>query len=342
MTIPSRIYTFTYNPSDGVGWYVQWTDSWYNQFERKNMTVTSQPMSLAQAFPLPPFTFTGIQQNGATSTTRTVTMSPFTPAPGTTVSVGALAPALLGLSVACTYFEVGQLQNGQWVGISDQEQAQFCVGVDISQVTMGGVWQNQVQWDYALAVNSAPQMFPVGSNPVQLPAFPGDYRRPVNAPMTQMLTDDELWSVGALARAINIAETSLLGMLITLTGARRTAFHPADGGHYGISNLTAAQIAAGGITDITEFINGSVHRQLAVTQKYLAGLAPAVSGVLPVFFTLATGTPQRTVSAPIPVAGVPMTAAAATQQINYSTTQARNEYLARVPASVTPVITAAG
>lgn len=343
MTSPCRVYTFSYNPNDSVGWYVQWSDNWYNQFEQKDMTVTSAPKSLAQAFPLPSFTFTGIQV-GTSTTVANVAMNPFTPGQGTVVSVGAVAPALLGITAVCTYLEVVEMQNGDWVGVDGREQAQFSIGVDISQVTIGINRRNQIQWDYALAVNSAAQMATVGSAPVQLPPFPGDYRRPVNAQITQMLTDDELWAIGVLAKAINIPAPSLLGILLALTGARRNAFHPADRGHYGISNLTAPQVAAGGIADVTKFINGSVHRQLAATQNYLSGLAPAVKGVLPVFFTLATGIPQPNVTptTSITVAGAPMTAATATQQINHWAGQVGAEYTARVPASVTPVITAAG
>ncbi|MGO9033704.1 hypothetical protein [Mycobacterium sp.] len=345
MISPYRLYSF-WLASDSTGFNVSWEDHWYNQFEMKDMVVSSNNYPMTKAFPLPTYTYTARSATDGSSVANQ-TRNPYIPAPGlsTAVSVGAVAPALLGITADFTYFESVEMQNGHYVGIDDSEQAELSIAVDVSR-------GQEILWDYALTFDAAPPtMVPVGSNPVTLP-FPGDYRRPGNAPLTGMLTDDELWAVAHLAGSIGVSGPALLGILLELTGARRNAYHPA--GHYGISNLTPAQVAAGGIADVTEaaggiadvtdFVNASVHRQLAVTAQYLSTLTPAVSGVLPVFFTLATGTPQPSVTATtsLPVGGVPMTGGQATQRINNRVLHVTDEFKARLPQLVTPIIGVTG
>jgi hypothetical protein len=344
---PYRLYSF-WLASDSTGFNVSWEDHWYNQFEMKDMVVSSNNYPMTNAFPLPMYTYTARSATDGSSVANQ-TRNPYIPALGlnTAVSVGAVAPALLGITADFTYFEaVEKDSSGHYVGVDSSEQAELSIAVDVAR-------GQEILWDYALTFDAVPPtMVPVGSNPVTLP-FPGDYRRPGNAPLTGMLTDDELWAVAHLAGSIGVPGPTLLGILLELTGARRNAYHPA--GYYGISNLTPvqvaaggmpAQVAAGGIADMTDFVNASVHRQLAVTAQYLSTLKPPVSGMLPVFFTLATGTPQPSVTATtttsLPVGGVPMTAGQATQRINKRASDIQHEFNTRLPASVTPIIGVTG
>jgi hypothetical protein len=140
--------------------------------------------------------------------------------------------------------------------------------------------------------------------------FPGDYRRPGSARTTRILTDDELWAVNTLAGSIGVSGPQLLAILLELTGARRNAYH--SDGCYGISNLTKQQLAAAGLAGeggVTQFVTASMHRQLAVTKDYLTALTPAVSGVIPVFFTLATGQPCQSATAASVIPGTTVTGA---------------------------------
>jgi len=332
VTSPCRLYTFTLK-SDSVGFYVKWEDHWYNQFEMTDMVVYSNEYRMATAFPLPKYTYTA--RNAADGSTVTQQQrDPYTPAAGleTVVSVGAVAPGLLGITADFTYFEtVEKDSSGNWVGIDDSTSAELSVAVDVSRGVM-------VLWDYALTFDAVPPtVIPVGDSPVTL-TFPGDYRRPGKAQTTGMLTDDELLAVALLAGSAGVTGPQLLGILLELTGARRNAYHPA--GHYGISNLTAAQVAAGGVACVRDFVNASVHRQLAVTAAYLSAQTPTVSGVLPVFFTLATGAPQPGGAPPqgLPVGGVTMTGAQANQLINKWALDVQHEFTARLPLKLTPTI----
>jgi hypothetical protein len=336
VTSPFRLYTFTFKP-DSVGFYVAWEDHWYNQFEMKDMVVASNECAMSKAFPLPKYTYTA--RNAADgSPVANQTRDPYSSAAGlsTAVSVGAVAPSLLGITADFTYFEsVEKDAHGNWIGIDDASQAELSVAVDVSR-------GKEILWDYALTfAAAAPTVVPVGSSPVTL-TFPGDYRRPGMARTTGMLTDDEVWMVAQVASSLGVTGPQLLGILLELTGARRNAYHPA--GHYGISNLTAAQVAAGGVADVGDFVTGSVHRQLAVTAAYLSGLTPAVRGVLPVFFTLATGAPQSgaTTATALPVGGATMTGAQANQRVNAWMMDVQQEFAARLPLKVTPTIGVAG
>ena len=339
MTSPYRLYKFT---ADDTGAFsVGWEDHWYNQFEAIDMTVASKTYPLSDAFPLPSFTYTA--RNAADGTAvQNVTIQPYGPGYGSVVSVGAVAPGLLGVQVDFTYFETVEIENGHPVGTEDPRQVQLSVAVDLTRRAETLAHQQEILWDYAYTYDGLPALSTVGSGPPTQLTFPGDYRLPSNAQTTRALTDDELWAVTQLAAAVLVDPVSMLGILFTLTGARRNAYHPA--GNYGITNLTADQITAGGIADVTDFINASVHRQLAVTQTYLTGLTPAVRGILPVFFTLATGTPVAVIAAgaQFNVGGVAMTAAQATTRITGSVNEIRAEVTMRMPDSVVPTISAAG
>lgn len=165
--------------------------------------------------------------------------------------------------------------------------------------------------------------------------LPGDFRRPGYARSTRALTSDELLEVADLAGALGVSGPELLAVLLELTGARRDAYHL--DGFYGISNLTAAQLTAGGLpaaTATAEFMAMSIRGQLAVTQAYLASLpAPGVRGVIPGFLTLATGQahpgadPSSMLAAPLPPRLAPLS--------GDGTTVTGADLAARVAARVT-------
>jgi hypothetical protein len=344
MTSPYRLYNFTAVDS---GFNVEWEDHWYNQFDATDMTVSSGPAPMSAAFPLPSFTYKPTTIIGGPPV-PSVTIDPFTPGNDSVVSVAAVAPALLGVQVDFTYYLTVEVENGHVIGDDDPQQARLSVAVDLSRRAAKIALQKEILWDYAYTFDGVPTMLPVGSGaPTQL-TFPGDYRRPANAQTTRMLTDDELFAVQKLATAVHVAPLSMLGILLELTGARRNAYHPA--GNYGISNLTAGQIAAGGLItangepDVTAFVNASVHRQLAVTTAYLTGLGSAFQGVLPVFFTLGTGIPQpaATLATQLTVGGVTMTGAQANSRINTWVNEVQAEAGPRMPVSVVPPIGVAG
>ena len=344
MTSPYRLYNFTAVDS---GFNVEWEDHWYNQFETIDMTVSSGSCAMSAAFPLPSFTYKPTTVIGGPPV-PSVTIDPFTPGNDSVVSVAAVAPALLGVQVDFTYCLTVEVENGHITGYDDPQQARLSVAVDLSRRAANISRQKEILWDYAYTFDGVPTMLRVGSGaPTQL-TFPGDYRRPANSQTTRMLTDDELYAVQQLASAVQVAPLSMLGIVLELTGARRNAYHPA--GNYGISNLTAEQVAAGGLVttsgaaDVTAFVNASVHRQLAVTTAYLTGLTPAVQGVLPVFFTLGTGTPQPIVTpaTQLTIGGVAMTGALATSRINAWVNEVQAEAGPRMPASVVPPINVAG
>jgi hypothetical protein len=125
---------------------------------------------------------------------------------------------------------------------------------------------------------------------------PGDFRRPRWARTTAALSDDELFAVNRLAISRGVTGPQMMAILLELTGARRTAYHP--DGFYGISNLQQARLQAGlqagnivgnlPIHSVADFMNASAHAQLTVTIGYL-NLSFFQHGTVPLFLFLATG-----------------------------------------------------
>jgi hypothetical protein len=324
-----RQYTFSLDTTSGF--YVVWNDYWYNQFEGVDMVVSSPKRLLREVFPLPSYTYTQyIYKNGSSAGKTTTTMDPFNPT--TTVSIGKVAPALLGITTTFTYYASLNYVSGHPEG-EEEQTAEMALGVDVSRQAM-------VLWDYAVTFDGPPTMYSISlDEPApQTLTFPGDYRRPGSARTTRILTDDELWAVNTLAGSIGVSGPQLLAILLELTGARRNAYH--SDGCYGLSNLTKQQLAAAGLAGeggVTQFVTASMHRQLAVTKDYLTALTPAVSGVIPVFFTLATGQPCQSATAASVIPGTTVTGADVATRIANRVDEIASEFAKRLPDSVTPL-----
>jgi hypothetical protein len=344
MTTPvtaNRSYTFTAGPG---GLQVSWVDVWFNRFEGVVMTAKSQTRVAADAFGWAPFTIfelkTDPKTEKVTKTPRSI--NPFAK-DGTFQSASFSGPVL---TVQASYQPPAEIAQHIGQVIKPLPPKMAAASVDVVR-------------GFALGVAADDGIDPV-SPPAPTPFttdYVGEIRRPLLAGPTRALTDDELWRVqdvaaNPLKKNFGVSGPQLFAILDELTGARRSAYHPdrADGigqpnGFYGISNLTAAQLTAAGSSP-SKFLAASVHGQLVITAKYLTALTPAVSGVIPVFLTLATGrsfagaNAATVLPAPLPARlrplssnGTTLTGADVAARVNARTDAVSAEFAHRVSAN---------
>ena len=349
--IPNRTYTF-YLITGGIAGITRffgagWSDTWYNRFEDNYWTSSSSGV-LASVDIDTDWYGCGIISSGTLEEPGDIKVTTTTTLDALSVAAG--GPAILALTPFITTTETTEevtkdahgllhLEANQTVEHSSDARPRDVVrGVEIPHAyvdTLGGT--------------ALPAMTPVTLGPQQpvTLVFPGDFRRPPWARATGVLTDDELFAVKVLAQQLGMGGGQLLAILLELTGARRDAYHP--DGFYGISNLTAAQIAAASTTGVAtarQFLASSVAVQLTVTTNYFHTLKN-VSTVIPVFLTLATGqpwpgaTPTTVVPAPLPprlqplsTNGTTVTGADVAARISARAALVLDEFNARVPGLV--------
>jgi hypothetical protein len=293
--IPNRTYTFTLGPGTNANYqtcHLQWVDTWHDRFDASPdpMTVQSTIIDAGAAW-----FGCGDDNDGVpkgANVTHTEVITSLAPLPSQTpprppLRVGIAGPSTLVISGDLLVTTIEWAHNSSGTARMTSEH-----GNNFTRTTSIDVFREvSIPSEYAETFAGPDPVEPVEVTSAQPGSIvvPGDFRRPGYARSTRALTSDELLAVADLAGALGVSGPELLAILLELTGARRDAYHP--DGFYGVSNLTAAQLTVGGLpaaTATAEFMAMSIRRQLAVTRTYLASL-PAVSGVIPVFLTLATG-----------------------------------------------------
>lgn len=280
--VSRRAYTFSHTSAQG--YLVHWIDVAYNRFEDNTLTITSPQRSVSDQFGIAEFTYFFMQHLGQKLVTTDRSFDPFGTLP-TWAKVGISGPATLILQSETGYVESEAWKDatGHLIGANFETQ-QEKVAVDVFRGVLSS-------WEYAETYDGTMELTEIPKNGSIPQVLPGDFRRPASARATGALTDDELFAVNKLAGQCGMSGPQLLAILLELTGARRAAFH--TDGFFGISNLTAAQLAATafpGAATPKDFLQRSVHVQLDATAKYLAAQG-GMTGVVPVFLTLASGAP---------------------------------------------------
>jgi hypothetical protein len=348
---PNRTYTFTRDTDRTC--HVSWTDTWYCRFDRVARSCSASIRTVDNWLGLGPVSYT--QQTVGTNgqvTDTTVPVDMYRNGAGT-VTASAVGPAAVGLSASLTYTDAGETSHGKFkVG---QKFFEFIedVGYEVLHDSVtSSTWSVPVFPDDPAKPDPATVL---GVNPV-LCALPGDFRRPKWARATAALSNDELFAVNLVASRHDLTGPQFTAILLELTGARRTAYHP--DGFYGAANLSTALLhqwllnsagQLGGIRSIPDYMSASTYRQLMVADDCLTANLGGQAGVIPVYWLLATGNvpanagPATALPSPLPARlqplvtdGNPPSGAHIAARIDQRVQQITSEFNQRLPALCSP------
>ena len=307
-TTPNRTFTLT---KDKTGWLVSWVDTWYCRFDRGVRSCTSQARGVGgwMGLGISHYEETVFDDTGRVVRTTPLSIDLWGNPGGESATVNAAGPGTLGLSASHPYFDSIQSKGG--LKVDPNKSVQHRV---VSTGLVDIAHDMKMWW----ADFSSPAFGNQNPDQPTKVTVPGDFRRPGWARTTAALSDDELFRVNLVASHHGVTGPELMAILLELTGARRTAYHP--DGFYGIGNIQERVLeqrlklgfpGLPAIRTVQDFMNASAQTQLTMTDAFLDLGLGGQRGVVPVFLFMATGGlpanagPATVIPAPLPARLLP-------------------------------------